>query len=47
MRNLLSDRFDEVEQEFLTLNKHNKAILDDCGYTDLLSCTPAPKLSLK
>ena len=44
MRNGISDRFDEVEQEFLTLNKYNFEILEDCGYLPLL--TPPTPLSL-
>lgn len=32
LRNLLSDRFDDVEQEFLTANKYNFELLQELGY---------------
>eukprot|EP00347_Sterkiella_histriomuscorum_P022114 403331631 len=36
-KNCLSSRFDEVEQEFITLNRLNHKVLDQCGYTTTLN----------
>ncbi|CDW82864.1 UNKNOWN [Stylonychia lemnae] len=36
LRNNFSDRFDEIEQEFICLNKFSPQILDQCGYTTTL-----------